>query len=154
MNFKYIDLFAGIGGIRMPFQEFGGECVFSSEWDKFSQITYEANFGEKPQGDITTIKESDIPSFDILTGGFPCQAFSVAGKKLGFQDTRGTLFFDIARILDFHKPKAFLLENVKGLALEPGLREAWRDIEAKYILASENMQKKNTQVFVINSFRS
>ena len=115
MKFKYIDLFAGIGGIRMPFQEFGGECVFSSEWDKFSQITYEANFGEKPQGDITTIKESDIPSFDILTGRFPCQAFSVAGKKIRFSRYKRNIVFDIARILDFHKPKAFLLENVKGL---------------------------------------
>lgn len=112
---KFIDLFAGIGGIRTPFQEFGLECVFSSEWDKYSQITYEANFGEKPNGDITLINEKEIPKFDILTGGFPCQAFSIAGKKRGFEDTRGTLFFDIARIIKHHQPKSFLLENVKGL---------------------------------------
>lgn len=113
--FKFIDLFAGIGGIRIPFDEFGGKCVFSSEWDKFAQQTYEANFGDKPLGDITKIDEKDIPSFDILLAGFPCQAFSIAGKRLGFEDTRGTLFFDIARIIKYHKPKAFLLENVKGL---------------------------------------
>ncbi len=114
-KFKFIDLFAGIGGIRIPFEELGGECVFSSEWDKFSQITYEANFGEVPYGDITKIDEKEIPKHDLLVGGFPCQAFSQAGLKKGFQDTRGTLFFDIARILKYHKPKAFLLENVKHL---------------------------------------
>ncbi|MFK7797377.1 MAG: DNA cytosine methyltransferase [Aureispira sp.] len=115
MNFKYIDLFAGVGGIRIPFQEFGGACVFSSEWDKYSQQTYEANFGHLPFGDITQINEQDIPSFNILLGGFPCQAFSIAGKRLGFEDTRGTLFFDVARIIKHHQPNAFLLENVKGL---------------------------------------
>ena len=114
-KFSFIDLFAGIGGIRIPFEELGGNCVFSSEWDKYSQITYEANFGETPHGDITKINEKDIPKHDLLVGGFPCQAFSQAGLKKGFQDTRGTLFFDIARILKFHKPKAFLLENVKHL---------------------------------------
>tara|TARA_B100000886_G_C20409412_1_gene486324 strand:+ start:124 stop:1041 length:918 start_codon:yes stop_codon:yes gene_type:complete len=114
-SFKFIDLFAGIGGIRIPFEELGGECVFSSEWDKFSQQTYEANFGEIPHGDITEIDEKDIPKHDLLVGGFPCQAFSQAGLKKGFKDTRGTMFFEIQRILDHHKPKAFLLENVKGL---------------------------------------
>ena len=114
-DFKFIDLFAGIGGIRMPFEEIGGSCVFTSEFDKFSQQTYEANFGEIPSGDITLIDEKDIPSHDVLLGGFPCQAFSNAGLKRGFDDIRGTLFFDIARILKHHKPKAFLLENVKGL---------------------------------------
>tara|TARA_B100001093_G_C26690943_1_gene954778 strand:- start:186 stop:1103 length:918 start_codon:yes stop_codon:yes gene_type:complete len=114
-KFKFIDLFAGVGGIRIPFEELGGECVFSSEWDKFAQITYEANFGEVPHGDITKIKEEEIPSHDLLVGGFPCQAFSQAGLKKGFKDTRGTMFFEIARILDHHKPKAILLENVKGL---------------------------------------
>jgi DNA (cytosine-5)-methyltransferase 1 len=113
--FKFIDLFAGVGGIRIPFQELGGECVFTSELDKYAQITYETNFEEKPQGDITKIHEEDIPNFDVLLAGFPCQAFSIAGKRLGFEDTRGTLFFDIARIIKYHKPKAFLLENVKGL---------------------------------------
>jgi DNA (cytosine-5)-methyltransferase 1 len=115
MKFKFIDLFAGVGGIRIPFEELGGECVFTSEWDKYSQLTYESNFLHKPDGDITKILAEEIPEFDILLGGFPCQAFSHAGKKLGFDDTRGTLFFDVARIIDFHKPKAFLLENVKGL---------------------------------------
>ncbi len=114
-KFKFIDLFAGIGGIRIPFEELGGKCVFSSEWDKFSQITYKANFNEKPHGDITKIKSEDIPKHDLLVGGFPCQAFSQAGLKRGFKDTRGTMFFEIARILDYHKPKGILLENVKGL---------------------------------------
>ena len=114
--FKFIDLFAGVGGFRIPFQELGGDCVFSSEIDKFSQITYEANFEECPSGDITVIDEKKIPAHDLLLAGFPCQAFSNAGKKKGFEDTRGTLFFDIARILDYHQPKIFLLENVKGLS--------------------------------------
>jgi len=114
-EFKFIDLFAGIGGLRIPFDELGGECVFSSEIDKYSQQTYEANFNHLPSGDITKIDEKDIPSHDLLLGGFPCQAFSNAGLRKGFEDTRGTLFFDIARILNYHKPKVFLLENVKGL---------------------------------------
>ncbi len=114
-KFRFIDLFAGIGGLRIPFQEMGGQCVFTSEWDKYAQQTYEANYGDKPYGDITQIEEQSIPNFDILLGGFPCQAFSIAGKRLGFEDTRGTLFFDVARIIKHHKPKAFLLENVKGL---------------------------------------
>ena len=114
-KFNFIDLFAGIGGIRIPFEELGGKCVFTSEWDKYSQITYEANFGEKPEGDITQIDEKEIPKHNLLLAGFPCQAFSQAGLKKGFQDTRGTMFFEIARILDHHKPNAFLLENVKGL---------------------------------------
>jgi len=113
--FKFIDLFAGIGGLRIPFQDIGGECIFTSEMDKYSQLTYQENFGEVPSGDITTIDEKVIPPHDLLLAGFPCQAFSLAGKREGFDDTRGTLFFDVARILDFHQPKAFLLENVKGL---------------------------------------
>ncbi len=114
-KFKYIDLFAGIGGIRIPFQELGGTCVFTSEWDKFAQKTYRVNFGDEPQGDITKISASDIPDFDILLAGFPCQPFSQAGLKKGFSDTRGTLFFEIERILKEKNPKAFLLENVKQL---------------------------------------
>ena len=114
-GFQFIDLFAGIGGIRIPFQELGGKCVFSSEWDKFCQKTYKVNFGEEPHGDITKIKATDIPNFDILLGGFPCQPFSQAGLKKGFADTRGTLFFEIERIIKEKKPKAFLLENVKQL---------------------------------------
>lgn len=114
-KFTFIDLFAGIGGIRLPFQQLKGNCVFSSEWDKFAQKTYAANFGELPSGDITQIRAADIPDHDILLGGFPCQAFSQAGKRQGFQDTRGTMFFEIQRILFEKRPKAFLLENVKQL---------------------------------------
>lgn len=114
-EFKFIDLFAGIGGIRIPFQELGGECVFTSEWDKFSQKTYQMNFGDLPDGDITQIDATDIPDFDILLGGFPCQPFSQAGLHKGFDDTRGTLFFEIERIIQEKRPKAFLLENVKQL---------------------------------------
>lgn len=114
-DFTFIDLFAGIGGIRIPFQELGGKCVFTSEWDKFAQKTYRVNFGEEPQGDITKIDAKDIPDFDILLGGFPCQPFSQAGLKKGFSDTRGTLFFEIERIIQEKRPKAFLLENVKQL---------------------------------------
>lgn len=115
-TYKMIDLFAGIGGIRLGFhQTQKTQVVFSSEIDKFAIKTYKANFGELPFGDITQIDEKNIPSHDILAGGFPCQAFSQAGKKLGFEDTRGTLFFDIARILREKRPKAFLLENVKNL---------------------------------------
>jgi DNA (cytosine-5)-methyltransferase 1 len=112
---KFIDLFAGIGGIRIPFDEMGYECVFSSEWDKKACETYQANFGEIPQGDITKIDEKDIPSFDVCLAGFPCQAFSIMGKMQGFADTRGTMFFEVERILKYHKPKAILLENVKQL---------------------------------------
>lgn len=113
--FSFIDLFAGIGGIRLPFQEQGGHCVFTSEWDKFAKKTYAANYGEIPHGDITQIAASDIPKHDVLLAGFPCQAFSQAGLRQGFNDTRGTMFFEIQRILAHHRPKAFLLENVKQL---------------------------------------
>ncbi len=113
--FTFIDLFAGIGGIRYPFQKLGGHCVFTSEWDKFAQKTYLENFGEMPSGDITKIKASSIADHDILLGGFPCQAFSQAGLKQGFNDTRGTMFFEIQRILVEKRPKSFLLENVKQL---------------------------------------
>ena len=116
-KFTFIDLFAGIGGFRLAMQELGGRCVFSSEWDVNSQKTYFANFGEIPYGDIT--KESNkqqIPQgFDVLCAGFPCQAFSIAGKRAGFNETRGTLFFDVADIINRWRPKAFFLENVKGL---------------------------------------
>ena len=112
---KFIDLFAGIGGIRIPFDELGYECVFSSEWDKAACQTYAANFGDVPHGDITKIREQDIPSHDLLLAGFPCQAFSIMGTMKGFADTRGTMFFEIERILRYHKPKAILLENVKQL---------------------------------------
>lgn len=115
MSFKFIDLFAGIGGIRIPFDEQGGECVFSSEIDKFARQTYQANFEDEPYGDIQLINPSSIPKFDLLLAGFPCQPFSQAGLQKGFDDTRGTLFFYIAKIIQHHKPKAVLLENVKRL---------------------------------------
>jgi len=123
-KFDFIDLFAGIGGIRLAYQNLGGNCVFTSEWNKFAKKTYEANFGEVPFGDITQISEKNIPDHDLLLAGFPCQPFSIAGvtkknslgKNHGFLDeTQGTLFFDIARIIKHKKPKAFMLENVKNL---------------------------------------
>lgn len=115
-TFKFIDLFAGIGGIRLGFESVGGKCVFSSEIDETACKTYEANFGEHPSGDITKIEAKDIPDFDILLGGFPCQAFSIIGKMEGFEnETCGTLFFEIERILEEKKPKAFMLENVRNL---------------------------------------
>lgn len=116
-QFKFIDLFAGIGGIRLAFQNLKGKCIFSSEWDKYSKMTYEANFGEVPFGDITKpeVKGYIPDDFDVLCAGFPCQSFSIAGKRGGFEDTRGTLFFDVAEIIKQKQPKAFFLENVKGL---------------------------------------
>ncbi len=114
-KFTFIDLFAGIGGTRLGFQQNGGVCVFSSEFDKHAQNTYKNNYGELPFGDITLINPEHIPSHDILIGGFPCQPFSHAGLKLGVEDTRGTLFHNIAKILELKKPKFALLENVKGL---------------------------------------
>lgn len=122
--FTFIDLFAGIGGMRLAFEQAGGRCVYSSEWNKYSQQTYYANFGDVPDGDITQIDAKDIPDHDILVAGFPCQPFSIAGvskkvslgRKTGFEDkTQGTLFFDVCRILKEKRPKAFLLENVKNL---------------------------------------
>jgi len=114
-NLKFIDLFAGIGGIRIGFESINAKCVFTSEIDKYARASYFANFNEMPFGDITKIREQDIPNFDILLAGFPCQPFSNAGKKMGFEDTRGTLFFHIARIIKHHMPKIIFLENVKGL---------------------------------------
>jgi DNA (cytosine-5)-methyltransferase 1 len=123
-KYKFIDLFAGIGGFHLAMHNLGAECVFASEWDEKARLTYEANFTKiSPKvfesnnfvGDITKVKKKDIPDFDILTAGFPCQPFSQAGRKLGFDDTRGTLFFDIAEIIRVKKPKAFFLENVRNL---------------------------------------
>ncbi|QJW92504.1 DNA (cytosine-5-)-methyltransferase (plasmid) [Spirosoma taeanense] len=123
-KFKFIDLFAGIGGLRLAYQNLGGKCVFTSEWHPASQQTYAANFGEVPFGDITKISETAIPDHDVLLAGFPCQPFSIAGvskkaslgREHGFKDeTQGTLFFDVARIIEHKRPKAFMLENVKNL---------------------------------------
>ncbi len=119
-SFTFIDLFAGIGGFRIAFQNLGGKCVFSSEIDRYACKSYANNFGDIPFGDITKIDARDIPEHDILTGGFPCQAFSIAGKRGGFEDTRGTLFFEVARIIKEKQPKAFFLENVKGLTNHQG----------------------------------
>jgi DNA (cytosine-5)-methyltransferase 1 len=113
-GYRFIDLFAGIGGLRIPFDELGATCVFTSEWDKHAQQTYIANFGDTPHGDITQIDAQDVPAFDILLAGFPCQPFSNAGHKKGFEDARGTLFFDICRLVDAHRPEILFLENVKG----------------------------------------
>lgn len=113
--YKTIDLFAGIGGIRLGFEAQGCKNVFTSEWDKYARKMYEANFGEIPLGDINEIRVEEIPDHDILLAGFPCQPFSIAGKGLGFADTRGTLFFNIEKIIEAKMPKAFLLENVKRL---------------------------------------
>ena len=119
---RYIDLFCGIGGFRVAAEQISSElgipikCVFSCDIDKDCQRAYEANFGEKPAGDITAINANDIPDHDILLAGFPCQPFSIIGHRKGFEDTRGTLFFEIARILEAKKPTAFVLENVKLLA--------------------------------------
>ena len=112
---RFIDLFAGIGGFHQALSRFGARCVFASEWDKHASQTYQDNYGIAPFGDITQINEADIPAHDILCAGFPCQAFSISGKQKGFDDTRGTLFFDIARITRQHRPKILLLENVKNL---------------------------------------
>ena len=114
-RFTFIDLFAGIGGMRLAYENAGGRCVYSNEWNKYCQQTYFANFGELPDGDITKVNASTIPDHDILVAGFPCQPFSNAGLKRGIEDTRGTLFYHIAEILRDHQPKAVLLENVRGL---------------------------------------
>ena len=123
-EFSFIDLFAGIGGMRIAFEKNGGRCVYSNEWNKYCQQTYFANFGEQPDGDITKVNASDIPDHDILVAGFPCQPFSIAGvskknslgRATGFEDkTQGTLFFDVCRIIKEKRPKAFMLENVKNL---------------------------------------
>lgn len=143
--FTFIDLFAGIGGIRIPFEELGGECVFTSEWDYPCQVVYEANFGEVPYGDITKLKPEKIAPFDILLAGFPCQPFSQAGLKKGLNDTRGTLFFNILKILEYHQPKVVLLENVKRLASHDGGNTL------KVILNSLNNLHYQTYYTVLNA---
>lgn len=130
-KYTFIDLFAGIGGLRLAFESTGAHCVYSNEWNKFSQTTYKANFNETPDDDITKVKVTDIPDHDILVGGFPCQPFSIAGvskknslgRATGFEDkTQGTLFFNICKILKEKRPKAFMLENVKNLLSHDGKR--------------------------------
>ncbi len=148
-KFTFIDMFAGIGGFRIAMQNLGGKSVFSSEWDKYSQKTYFNNFGEYPFGDINQIDVKSIPDHDILCAGFPCQAFSIAGKKRGFKDTRGTLFFNIASIIKEKRPKAFFLENVKGLVthksgstLETILKVLREDLDY-YVPEPQIMNAKN-----------
>ena len=168
-KFTFIDLFAGIGGMRIAFEKSGGRCVFSSEWNKFSQQTYEKNFGEVPDGDITKIDAKDIPNHDILVGGFPCQPFSIAGvsskkalgRKHGFEDeTQGTLFFDIVRIIREKKPRAFLLENVKNLkshdkgntfrVIMKKLREELGyDVHYKIVDASSVVPQHRERIFIV-----
>ncbi|MEM8677551.1 MAG: DNA cytosine methyltransferase [Cyanobacteria bacterium P01_G01_bin.67] len=137
---SFIDLFAGIGGIRVAFEAIGAKCIFSSEWDKYARQTYEANFKEAPYGDITKINIQDIPKFDILCAGFPCQPFSSIGKREGFQhQTQGTLFYEIVKILDNKKPLAFLLENVEGIVHHD------RGQTLKVIL--ESLENLNSEIF-------
>ena len=116
IGYKFIDLFAGLGGFRLALESLGAECVYSNEWDKFAQQVYEQNFGEVPEGDITKVDEKTIPAHDIVCAGFPCQAFSISGKQKGFEDSRGTLFFDVARIVKEHRPRVVFMENVKNFA--------------------------------------
>lgn len=113
---SFIDLFAGLGGFRLALESFGANCVYSSEWDKHAQMVYKANFNDLPDGDITKVNEKNIPDHEILCAGFPCQPFSISGKQLGFDDSRGTLFFDVARIVKEKKPKVVFMENVKNFA--------------------------------------
>jgi len=168
-EFTFIDLFAGIGGMRIAFDKAGGRCVFSSEWNKFSQQTYETNFGDIPDGDITKIKAKDIPNHDILVGGFPCQPFSLAGvsskkalgRKHGFEDeTQGTLFFDIVRIIKEKKPKAFLLENVKNLKshdkgktfkviMKKLQQDLEYDVHVKIVDASSVVPQHRERIFIV-----
>ena len=112
---KFIDLFAGIGGFRIALEKYQLDCIFSSEIDKYAALTYKENFGEFPEGDITKISEKKIPKHDILCAGFPCQPFSISGKQEGFNDSRGTMFFEIERITRYHRPKVLFLENVANL---------------------------------------
>jgi len=159
-SLRFIDLFAGIGGIRLGLERAGGQCVFSSEWDEEATKTYEAHFGDKPYGDITKIESSQIPSHDILAGGFPCQAFSIIGGMKGFSDTRGTLFFEIERILRDKEPKAFLLENVRNLVSHDGgktievildrLRALKYNVYAKVLNALNfNLPQKRERIIIV-----
>ena len=119
-GYRFIDLFAGIGGFHLALESFGARCVYANEWDKFAQDVYYSNFGIRPEGDITKVDESTIPDHDILCAGFPCQAFSISGKRLGFNDSRGTLFFDVARIVREKRPRVVFMENVKNFASHDG----------------------------------
>lgn len=164
-KFTFIDLFAGIGGIRLAYQRLGGLCVFSSEWDESAATSYFANFGEVPFGDITKIPAASIPPFDLLLAGFPCQPFSIIGAKEGFNhETQGTLFFDIERILLAKRPKAFMLENVRNLTAHDGgrtfsvilnhLRAAGYDVHYKVLNALHFGVPQKRERIIICGFRS
>ncbi len=164
-KFTFIDLFAGIGGIRLGYQSLGGKCVFSSEWDKEAAKTYFSNFGEQPFGDIQKIDPKDIPDFDILLAGFPCQPFSIIGDKEGFShETQGTLFFNIEKILLAKKPKAFMLENVRNLTAHDGgrtfkvilshLRNAGYDVHYKVLNALDYGVPQKRERIIICGFRN
>ena len=142
---KFIDLFAGIGGIRIALENQGMKCVFSSEWNKKCAETYKSNFNEYPTGDIPQIDEKDIPDHDLLAAGFPCQAFSAAGKQKGFEDTRGTLFFDILRIIKYKQPKVVMLENVKNIVYHDGSNTL------KVIISNLNNLGYSTQWKILNA---
>ena len=162
-SFTFIDLFAGIGGFRLGLERAGGKCVFSSEIDRYARETYKLNFGEYPTGDIKEISPSEIPEHDILAAGFPCQPFSIAGKRLGFSDTRGTLFFEIERILLAKKPRAFILENVAGLVnhdhgktfktIKSSLKNAGYHIFYKILNAKDYGIPQNRERIFIVGFR-
>lgn len=161
VTLKFIDLFAGIGGTRIAFEKNGLECVFSSEWDPHSQKTYAANFGETPHGDITKIPAEEIPLFDVLVAGFPCQPFSSIGKREGFEHaTQGTLFFDVLRIIKEKRPTAFLLENVKGLknhdggntwaVIQESLKEIGYIVFADVLNASDyGVPQKRERIYIV-----
>lgn len=165
-DFTFIDLFAGIGGTRLGFESAGGKCVFTSEWDPHAQKTYAANFGEVPQGDVTKIKTEDIPDFDVLLAGFPCQPFSSIGKRAGFMHkTQGTLFYDVARIIEAKRPKAFLLENVQGLTTHDKgrtlstilevLSELGYDVQYRLLNAAEfGVPQMRKRVYIVGFDRS
>ncbi|GAB4312581.1 MAG: DNA cytosine methyltransferase [Geminocystis sp.] len=156
----FIDLFAGIGGFHQALSYYGAKCVFASEWDKHCQEIYLKNYGILPEGDITIIPENEIPSHDILCAGFPCQAFSISGKQLGFNDTRGTLFFDIVRIAKYHQPSLLILENVKNFArhdegktlkvVENTLNEIGYDVFYQVLNASNfGVPQKRERIYIL-----
>ena len=157
---KFIDLFAGIGGMRIPFDEAGLQCVFTSEIDKYARKTYEAYFGDLPSGDITQIDPKEIPDFDILLAGFPCQPFSLAGLRKGLHDHRGGMFFTIKDIIQIHKPKAFLLENVKGLTNHDNkktIKKIYEELESlnyyvtSSVLAAKdfNLPQRRERIYIV-----
>lgn len=159
-SYRFIDLFAGLGGFRLALESFGAECVYSSEWDKAAQEVYSKNFGDKPDGDITKVDENNIPQHDIICAGFPCQAFSISGKQKGFEDSRGTLFFDVARIAKKHRPKVLFLENVKNFAshdngntlkvIENTLSELGYDVNYKVLNAVDyGMPQKRERIYIV-----